>query len=52
MIVNESWLATELCLAMFAAGLFIIAMVCGKTARAPDDLDLDGEGGADFQNEQ
>lgn len=31
MIVTESWLATELCLAMFAAGLIIIAMVCGET---------------------
>lgn len=31
MIVNESWLATELCLAMFAAGLLIIALVCGES---------------------
>ena len=37
MIVNESWFATELCLAMFAAGLLIIALVCGKTARHGQD---------------
>lgn len=28
---HESWLATELCLTMFAAGLVIIAMVCGES---------------------
>ena len=44
MIVNESWLATELCLAMFAAGLVIIALVCGKTASHGQDEPTTPEG--------
>lgn len=40
---HESWLATELLLAMFCLALLVIAAVCCDSVRVGDELDLDGE---------
>lgn len=40
---HESWLATELLLFAVFVALVVIALVCCDAARAPEDLDLDGE---------
>jgi hypothetical protein len=41
---NETWLATELFLAMLFIGLLVIAAVCCDTAHVDGDVDLDDDG--------